>query len=118
MNFLEQLTAEFYAYQGCFVRTNVKFGRNAGGHGGHEGEMDVLAFYPQSKTLLHIETSTDSYSWEKREKRFAKKFANAERHYRKIFGFEINKIEKMAVVGFNRQQRSDFFKIAPIRSIP
>jgi len=24
MNFLEQLAAEWYAYNGCFVRTNVK----------------------------------------------------------------------------------------------
>lgn len=118
MNFLEQLTAEYYAYRGWFVRTNVKFGRNARGRGGHEGEMDVLAFYPESATLLHIETSTDSDSWKEREVRFKRKFETANNHYRKIFRFEIKRIEKLAIVGFNQKQHTDFFKIAPIRSIP
>lgn len=118
MNFLEQLTAELYAYRGWFVRTNVKFGRNIKGRGGYEGEMDVLAFYPLSSTLLHIETSTDSDSWKERERKFRKKFKSAERYYHDIFQFEIKKVEQLVIVGFNKKQKSEFFRIAPIKSIP
>jgi hypothetical protein len=52
MNFLEQLTSEWYAYRGYFVRTNVKFGRRPAG--GYEGEMDVVAFDPLKKVLVHV----------------------------------------------------------------
>ncbi len=47
MNFLEQLVAEWYAYKGYFVRTNIKFGKRI--RGGYEGEMDVVAFDPKEK---------------------------------------------------------------------
>src|SRR5690349_2182454 len=43
-NFLEQLVAEWYEFQGYFVRRNVRVGPRAGG--GHAGELDVVAFHP------------------------------------------------------------------------
>ncbi len=66
MNFLEQLIAEWYAYRGFFVRTNIRFGKRPAG--GYEGEIDVAAFNPRTKHLVHIETSTDADSWAERKK--------------------------------------------------
>jgi hypothetical protein len=70
MNFLESLAAEWYEYTGHFVRTNVRTGKRAGG--GWDGELDVLAYDPVSKTLKHVELSSDALSWEKRKERFSR----------------------------------------------
>lgn len=55
INFLEQLVAEWYEYRGFFVRRNVNVGKRTAG--GHEGELDVVAFHPVEKLLVQIETS-------------------------------------------------------------
>src|SRR5437016_5364675 len=47
VNFLEQLVAEWYEYQGYFIRRNVRVGKLAAG--GYECELDVVAFHPQTK---------------------------------------------------------------------
>lgn len=114
-NFLEQLTAEYYSHMGYFVRTNIKYGLRK--KGGYEGEMDVVAFHPESLSLLHIETSMDANSWEKRKSKFQKKFSTASTYYYKLFKFEIKNIEKMVIVGFN-PPREDFWSVAPVKSIP
>lgn len=100
MNFLEQLVAEWYAYRGFFVRTNIKFGKRA--KGGYKGEMDVVAFHPQGRTLVHIEASSDAYSWPKRKEMFRKKFQIEEQLYASEFGFEFEKVVKVAVVSFTQ----------------
>jgi len=82
-NFLEQLVAEWYEYQHYFVRRNVRVGRRS--MGGYESELDVVAFSPEKKHLVHIEPSMDSDSWEKREKRFAAKFAAGRSHIPSLF---------------------------------
>lgn len=71
-NFLEQLAAEWYEYNGYFVNRNVHVGRRP--KGGWECELDVVAFNPSTKHLVHIEPSMDSDRWDKRETRFRKKF--------------------------------------------
>lgn len=53
-NHLEQLAAEWYEYRGYFVRRNVRVGPRA--QGGHEGELDIVAFDPRKVALVHIET--------------------------------------------------------------
>jgi len=53
MNHLEQLVAEWYEYQGYFVRRNVHVGKRS--NGGWECELDVVAFNPSEKHLVHIE---------------------------------------------------------------
>jgi hypothetical protein len=68
MNFLESLTAEWYAIQGYFVRTNIKANRR--GNGGWNNEIDVLAYDPGTAKLVHLETSWDAFTWEKREARY------------------------------------------------
>jgi hypothetical protein len=97
MNFLEQLVGEWYSYKGYFVQTNVKFGPLK--HGGYEGEMDVVAFHPKDKVLVHVETSTDSLSWEKRRHHFESKFRRAQKHYSELFHFDYDAVEKIAIVG-------------------
>jgi Holliday junction resolvase-like predicted endonuclease len=69
VNFLEQLVAEWYEYQGYFIRRNVRVGKVPGG--GYECELDVVAFHPETKHLVHVEPSTDAGSWEERERRYS-----------------------------------------------
>lgn len=107
MNYLEQLVAEWYEFNGYFVRKNVRVGPRA--MGGHEGELDVVAFHPQKSHLVHIEPSMDALSWNKREERFAKKFEVGRRYIREIFeGLELpHEIEQIALLEFaSRKNRS------------
>jgi hypothetical protein len=97
-NYFEQLVAEWYEFKGYFVRRNIRVGRRA--KGGHEGELDVVVFHPSKKHLVHIESSLDAQKWEKREERFAKKFAAGRKHIPKIFeGFDLpTDIEQIALL--------------------
>lgn len=101
MNFLEQLVSEWYEYRGYFVRTNIKFGKRD--NGGYLGEMDVIAYHPKHKTLTHIETSMDADSWEKRKKKFVKKFRDANSFYKEMFDFPINDdIQQIVIVNYGK----------------
>jgi hypothetical protein len=97
-NYLEQLIAEWYEFKGYFVRRNIKVEKRA--KGGYDGELDVVAFHPSKKHLVHIEPSLDAYKWAKREERFSKKFAAGRKHIPKIFeGFELPPdIEQIALL--------------------
>ena len=81
MNHLETLVGQFYEWKGYFIRRNVLVGRRSAG--GWDMELDVVAFHPREKELIHIEASLDAYSWSKREQRFAKKFAAGQKYIRK-----------------------------------
>jgi hypothetical protein len=98
-NFLEQLVAEWYEYRGFFVRRNVNVGKRS--QGGHEGELDVVAFHPDKKRLVHIETSMDSDSWKERERKFARKFGAGKKFVPSLFsGLEpLPDIEYIALIG-------------------
>ena len=102
MNFLEQLAAEYFTLQGYFVRTNMKFGKRL--KGGWVGEMDVAAFAPMSRELVHIETSMDADRWEERVSRLIRKFDDASKYYKELFDFPIHSISRIAVAGFSVQQ--------------
>ncbi len=97
MNHLEQLIAEWYEYQGYFVRRNVFVGKRA--KGGYECELDIVAFHPEKRKLIHIEPSLDADSWPNREKRYKKKFQAGKKYIPKLFkGIAIpDKIEQHAV---------------------
>lgn len=99
-NFLEQLVAEWYEYKGYFVRRNVLVGKRT--RGGHESELDVVAFKPSDRHLVHIEPSMDAESWEKRERRFKKKFDAGRKYIPALFpGFELpDEIEQIAILAF------------------
>jgi hypothetical protein len=98
INFLEQLVAEWYEFNGYFVRRNVMVGRRPGG--GWECELDVVALHPKKKRLVHIETSMDAASWGKRESRFKKKFDAGRRHIHPLFqGLDLpERIDQIAVL--------------------
>ncbi len=99
-NFLEQLVAEWYEYQGYFVRRNVRVGKLR--RGGYECELDVVAFNPERKHLVQIEPSMDADSWSKREIRYKKKFEAGRRHIPRLFqGLDLpSRIEQIALLGF------------------
>jgi len=106
MNFLESLAAEWYEYTGHLVRTNVRTGKRASG--GWEGELDVLAYDPKSKTLRHIELSSDAFSWEKRKDRFlTKKLVLDDAEYANVFGLPIETVERIVVVGTGQEAKFD-----------
>ena len=117
MNFLEQLVAEWYAYKGYFVDTNIRIGRRP--RGGFEGEIDVVAYDPKDKTLVHLEASSAADSWERRRKKFRKKFDTARKYYKSIFRFKYRGIKQVAIVGFARPKRDDYLgKKVELISIP
>jgi hypothetical protein len=65
-NFLEQVVAECYEYKAILFAEMNLFKRRA--KGGYECELDIVAFHPEKKHLIHIKPTTDSSSWENREK--------------------------------------------------
>ena len=96
-NFLEQLVAEWYEFRGYFVRRNIKVGKRAAG--GYECELDIVAFNPHEKSLIHVEPSMDANNWATRERRFALKFNAGKRYIPEIFyGFgNLPDIEQIAL---------------------
>lgn len=77
-NHLEQLIAEWLEFKDYFVRRNVKVRPLPGG--GHEGELDIVAYHPMKNHLIQIEPSIDAHNWEKREQRFKKKFEAGQKY--------------------------------------
>lgn len=82
-NHLESLVAEWYEFNGYFVRRNVKVGRRA--KGGYECELDVVAFSPERKALVHVAPSLDADTWQERERRYRKKFEAGRRYIPDLF---------------------------------
>lgn len=82
-NHLESLVAEWYEFQGFFVRRNVHVGKRPSG--GYECELDIVAFHPERQLLVHVEPSMDSDSWEKRESRYATKFSAGRKYIPGLF---------------------------------
>lgn len=103
-NFLEQLIAEWYEFKGYIVRRNEVVGELP--KGGHECELDIIAFDPVKEHLIHIEPSTDASSWGKREKRYKKKFEAGRKYIPGLFkGLRIpSKIEQIAVLAFGSKR--------------
>ena len=99
-NFLEQLVAEWYEYRGYFVRRNVAVGKRPGG--GYESELDMVAFNPEKRHLVHIEPSMDADSWETRERRFGSKFDAGRKYIPQLFpGVQLpDEIEQVAIFAF------------------
>ena len=106
MNFLELLVAEWYEFSGYFVRSNPRARKRK--EGGWDVELDVLAYLPANKHLIHIETSSDANSWEQRKKRFLeKKFILTKEEYESLVGTKIETVEKIAIVGWSKSTNED-----------
>jgi len=117
MSHLEDLLAEYYDWKGYLVKRNVKVGRLA--HGGWEMELDVVAYHPHTKHLLHIEPSIDAHSWQLRDSRFAKKFGAGERYiFTNVFTWldPATPIERIALLISHPKGRDELCG-AKIRSI-
>lgn len=101
-NYLEDLVSEWFQFQGYFVRRNVHVGRRAAG--GHECELDVIAFHPETKHLVHIEPTMDGDSWDKRERRYAKKFEAGRKYIPELFrGTDLpTPPEQIMLIGYGR----------------
>ncbi|MBN1545924.1 MAG: hypothetical protein JW902_04620 [Syntrophaceae bacterium] len=100
VNHLEQLIAEWYEFQGYFIRRNVLVGKLPGG--GFRCELDIVAFHPIDKKLVQIEPSLDADSWAKREIKYSKKFEMGRKYIPALFkGIDIpTEIEQIAVFVF------------------
>jgi hypothetical protein len=105
-NHLEDLVAEWYQFQGYFVRRNIQVGRRA--KGGYDCELDIVAFHPKLKRLIHVEPSLDANTWEKRETRYSKKFEQGRRHIPGLFdGLELPAdLEQIAIFAFGGASRT------------
>ena len=99
MNHLETLVAEFYEYTGHFVRRNVRSGKRA--RGGYDVEMDVLAYLPDTKELIHIETSGAATTWKRqREIILKKKFDVFKEKYEQELKCKISQVKKVIIIGW------------------
>jgi hypothetical protein len=83
MSHLEDLLCEYLMWKRHLVLRNERVGPLD--HGGHASELDIVAYSPQSNTILHIEPSLDADNWEKREQRYVKKFAAGRQHIAALF---------------------------------
>ncbi len=99
-NYLEQLVAEWYEYQGYFIRRNVFVGKLP--KGGYECELDIVGFHPEKHHLVHIEPTNDAGSWRDRERRYKKKFNAGRRHIPALFkGLKIpEEIDQICLLGY------------------
>jgi len=100
MNFLEELVSEWYEFQGYFVRRNIQVGKRK--KGGYDCELDVVAFHPVNKHLVHVEPSMDALAWKRRDERFKKKFRAGRKHIPSLFsGLDLpGEIDQIALLYF------------------
>lgn len=100
MNHLETLVSEWLSYNGYFTRSGVRVGKRA--KGGHEGELDVVAFHPTKDHFLHVDCSVDARTWDDREKIFRRKLEIGRRYAPELFdGIEVpSELDQVIVHGF------------------
>jgi hypothetical protein len=99
-NFLEQLCAEWYEFNGFLVRRNALVGKRR--TGGYEGELDIVAFHPVTSQFVHVEASMDAESWAAREEKFQRKFDVGKRYAPALFdGLPLPaELKQIALLGF------------------
>jgi hypothetical protein len=108
MSHIEYLIAEYYDWSGYLVKRNLKVGKLP--HGGWEMELDVIAFHPTTKHLVHVEPSIDAHSWATRESRFKKKFDSGEKYmFSHVFPWldRSTPVEKIAILVSHLQDRHE-----------
>ena len=106
MNHLEQLTAEWFEYCGFFVRRSVRVGKLK--RGGFAGEVDVVAYHPIQRRIIHVETSMDAMRWVDRKRRYAKKFQIGKRYVPGLFAGSkaTDRLDQVVLLGFEREGRT------------
>lgn len=106
MNHLESLLFEYYDWQAYLVKSNIKVGRL--NHGGYKGELDIVAYNPHSKHLIHLEPSTDANNWATRDQRYTKKIeAGKEFIFTEVFTWldPNTQLEQIAILNSHPQDR-------------
>jgi hypothetical protein len=97
MDYLQRLASEWYEYQGYFVHTDLWVGLER--DGSYECELDVVAFHPLRRHLVHLEPSFDLLSAPEREQHFQPKFAAGRKYLHRMFGSEQHvHLEQIALV--------------------
>jgi hypothetical protein len=97
MDYLQRLAVEWYEYQGYFVHTDLWVGVQS--DGSCECELDVVAFHPTRRHLVHVEPSFDLLSWTERERHFEPKFLAGRKYLHRMFGNEPHvHLEQIALV--------------------
>ena len=86
MEYLESLVREWYEYQGYFVRRDLWVGFES--DGSYECELDVVAFHPTRRHVVHIEPSYDLLNWREKEQHFQSKFDAGKKYLHRMFGGE------------------------------
>jgi len=117
-NFLEELVAEWLEYNGYIVKRNERVGPLP--KGGYKGELDVVAFNPKTKHLIHVEPTTDIYvvkpktdkatrARASKERKFKKKFALGDEYIEGLFeGLTVpNEIEKKALFAYGSNKKQE-----------
>jgi len=63
------------------------------------GELDIAAYSPQTKAILHLEPSLDADTWKRRKQRYEKKFKAGRKHIRELFPWvkSKSKIRQIAI---------------------
>jgi hypothetical protein len=97
MEYIERLAAEWYEYQGYFVRRDLWVGLEA--DGSYECELCIVAFHPTRRHLVHVEPAFDVLSWAARERHFRSKFDAGRKYLHRIFAGEPTvEIEQIALI--------------------
>ena len=115
-NFLEELCAEWLEYNGYILKRNERVGPLP--KGGYKGELDVVAFNPVTKHLIHVEPTTDTYvvkpttdtaSQARKERKFKKKFALGDEYIKGLFeGLTVpTEIEKKALFAYGSNKKQE-----------
>lgn len=118
MNHLEGIISEWLENTGYIVVRNHKVGRLV--KGGWGGELDVIAYNPATKHLVHYEPSLDAESWARREERFTKKFTMGRQHVLDIpqLSFltqeQVDSMEQVAVFPAVAEARRDFLGVKAV----
>lgn len=97
MEYLQRLAVEWYEYQGYFVHTDLWVGLES--DGSRECELDLVAFHPTRRHLVHLEPSFDLLEWSERDRHFEPKFAAGRKYLHRLFGNEPQvHLEQIALV--------------------
>jgi len=87
-----------YEFKDYIVKKNTKVDPRA--QGGWKGEIDIVAYHPQTENLIHIETSMQVTTWANREIIFTRKFQIGREYIPQIFPWieTTTNIEQWAVI--------------------
>lgn len=97
MKYLEQLVREWYEYRGYFVRRDMWVGLESDGT--YDCELDIVAFHPIHRHVVHFETSYHILSLKDNEQHFQTKFDAGKKYLHRIFGIEDHlHIEQTALI--------------------